>query len=445
VTDETAPEGWASAPLGELLVPGGLFDGPFGSNLKTSDYTFAGVRVIRLENLTNLRFVEEKRTYISKGKYSTLKKHTVIEGDLLFGSFLDNAVRVTMLPALGTPAIAKADCFCIRPQTALLAPRYLMFQLGANRTKDALLEEIHGVTRPRVTTRQLRQLEILVPPLAEQKRIVAKVEELLAGVNEARARLARVPALLKQFRRAVLAAACEGRLTADWRSARAPAGVDDTELPRGWRRIEAGAAYLAAGYGTSVKCDRDGRGTPVLRVPNIASGRLDTGDLKFARKGTVNLSNLAVSPGDVLICRTNGSLDLIGKAALVPVLPRPFVFASYLIRLRLDIKALRPALFHLFLMSPVARDQIEDRARTTAGQFNLNLEILRGLEMPLPPPDEQDEIVRRVEALFKVADAIEKRVAAAAAPAEKLTQAILAKAFRGELVPTEAELARRGP
>jgi type I restriction enzyme S subunit len=210
--------------------------------------------------------------------------------------------------------------------------------------------------------------------------------------------------------------------------------VDDTELPRGWRRIEAGAAYLAAGYGTSVKCDRDGRGTPVLRVPNIASGRLDTGDLKFARKGTVNL-----------ICRTNGSLDLIGKAALVPVLPRPFVFASYLIRLRLDIKALRPALFHLFLMSPVARDQIEDRARTTAGQFNLNLEILRGLEMPLPPPDEQDEIVRRVEALFKVADAIEKRVAAAAAPAEKLTQAILAKAFRGELVPTEAELARRGP
>jgi len=73
----------------------------------------------------------------------------------------------------------------------------------------------------------------------------------------------------------------------------------------------------------------------------------------------------------------------------------------------------------------------------------LNLEILGSLALPVPPLEEQREIVRRVEALFKLADAIEKRVAIATARAERLTQSILAKALRGELVPTEAELARR--
>jgi type I restriction enzyme S subunit len=60
-----------------------LFDGPFGSNLKTSDYTDAGVRVVRLENLANPRFVEEKRTFVSAEKYESLRKHTVVEGDIL--------------------------------------------------------------------------------------------------------------------------------------------------------------------------------------------------------------------------------------------------------------------------------------------------------------------------------------------------------------------------
>ena len=89
------------------------------------------------------------------------------------------------------------------------------------------------------------------------------------------------------------------------------------------------------------------------------------------------------------------------------------------------------------------RVQIEVPARSTSGVHNINSEEVRALRFFLPPVDEQQEIVRRVESMFKLADAVEKRVEAAKARAEKLTQAILAKAFRGELVPTEAELARR--
>ena len=149
------PRGWGVARLQDVLQPGGLFDGPFGSNLKTSDYTDSGVRVVRLENLANLRFIEEKRTYISPAKYKSLTKHSVSEGDVLFGSFLDDAVRVCLMPRLPVPAIAKADCFCIRPRPDMVDPRFLMYQLGRSATRDALIEEIHGATRPRVTTKQL--------------------------------------------------------------------------------------------------------------------------------------------------------------------------------------------------------------------------------------------------------------------------------------------------
>jgi len=96
----------------------------------------------------------------------------------------------------------------------------------------------------------------------------------------------------------------------------------------------------------------------------------------------------------------------------------------------------------LYCQSPVGNDRLLDMS-TGSAQGVINTQAVATLPIPIPPEEEQDEIVRRVEALFKLGDAIEQRVAAASLRAEKLTQAILAKAFRGELVPTEAELARR--
>src|SRR5262249_7787050 len=86
--DDRMPDKWKAVSLGELLDE--IFDGPFGSNLKTADYTENGVRVIRLENIGYLKFVSSKKTYISEEKYAQLRKHTVTEGDIIFGSFIDD-------------------------------------------------------------------------------------------------------------------------------------------------------------------------------------------------------------------------------------------------------------------------------------------------------------------------------------------------------------------
>lgn len=206
-------ENWISVKLGLLVKKGDIFDGPFGSNLKSSDYVEEGVRVIRLENIGVLKFIAEKKTYISHEKYKTLERHAVMEGDLLISSFIADVVRCVILPSLDTKAIAKADCFCIRPIDRLIEKQYLSFFLSSEIAFSKLVSHIHGATRPRINTTQLKELEISLPPLAEQQEIVRRLSSLLTwadkleeGHNAAKPQLDALP-------NAILAKALAGELT----------------------------------------------------------------------------------------------------------------------------------------------------------------------------------------------------------------------------------------
>jgi type I restriction enzyme S subunit len=210
--DGELPPGWRLATVKELIAPGGIFDGPFGSNLKSSDYTDKGVRVVRLENLGNLRFIEDKRTFVSPKKYETLRNHTVKAGDILFGSFVDGAVRVCLMPHLDTPAIAKADCFCIRVRPDAVLREYLVLQLATNRTHDSLLEEVHGATRPRITTKQLRNVSVPICPPEEQKWIASTVQCFFTLANAIERRVQVTTVRAEKLPQAILAGAFSGEL-----------------------------------------------------------------------------------------------------------------------------------------------------------------------------------------------------------------------------------------
>ena len=279
-----------------------------------------------------------------------------------------------------------------------------------------------------------------LPPLAEQKRIVAKVEELLWRANAARERLARVPAILKRFRQSVLAAACSGRLTEGWREQRqAPdAPSDESGLPTGWRRKRLDDHCSRFQYGSSRKSAKEGK-VPVLRMGNIQNGEIDWSDLVFT-SDVEEIRKYRLQPGAVLFNRTN-SPGLVGKTAIYRG-DRPAVFAGYLIRIHHGPQ-LVPEYLNYCLNTPEAKEYCSAVRTDGVSQSNINAKKLAAYEMPWCKVEEQQEIVRRVEALFKLADAVERRVKGATLRAEKLTQAVLARAFRGELVPTEADLARR--
>jgi type I restriction enzyme S subunit len=249
--------------------------------------------------------------------------------------------------------------------------------------------------------------------------------------------------ILKRFRQTVLAAACSGRLTADWRENNpSPTNYAEEELPLSWRTVLIGEVIESLKYGTSKKCSYEKIGVPILRIPNIEQGVVTHSDLKYAELQEKEFQQLRLRSGDILMIRSNGSVSLVGKSALVRDIDVGLAYAGYLIRLRPDSSKIIPDFLNMVLGSNDVRVQIEVPARSTSGVHNINSKEVRALQFFLPPLPEQREIVCRVESMFKLADAVEKRVEAAKVMAEKLTQAILAKAFRGELVPTEAELAR---
>ncbi len=206
------PTGWRQVSLSEIVPRSGIFDGPFGSNLKTADYTSSGVRVIRMENIGFLSFNSGKRAFISEEKYSSLTKHTVGEGDIIFTSFIEDEIRTCVLPKVPTKAIAKADCFCIRPDKRFTNPHFLAMQLASRESRDALLEEIHGATRPRVNTSQLKRLPIRLSSLPEQNEIVRRVEILFELADKIEKRVAAATKRADKLTQAVLSKAFRGEL-----------------------------------------------------------------------------------------------------------------------------------------------------------------------------------------------------------------------------------------
>jgi len=150
-------------------------------------------------------------------------------------------------------------------------------------------------------------------------------------------------------------------------------------------------------YGTSEKANTEGDGVAVLRMNNIKDGELDFGDIKHVRLSATDVDRWRLADGDVLINRTN-SKELVGKCAVFRG-TREFVFASYLIRLQLDPKRVRPEFVAAVLNGPVGRRQIDGLSRQIIGQANINSKELRSLRLPLPPLEVQDALIAAASAV----------------------------------------------
>jgi type I restriction enzyme S subunit len=347
-------------------------------------------------------------------------------------------VLISVRAPVGPTNVADRICAIGRGSAAMtplggIPSEFILFRLRLLEPELALTGT--GSTFSAISRKDLEEIDIDVPPLAEQKRIVTKVEELLTRVNTTKERLAKVALILKRFGQAVLAAACSGRLTADWREnqnvLKEIGNIQDelsNMLPKSWTRAKL-SQVTKINMGQSppgLSYNERGDGLPFFQ------GKADFGDRYPTVRVWCNEPKKIAQPGDVLITirapvgPTNvaNKICAIGRG-LAAISPKEGMTSEFI-------------LFVLRLKEP------ELSLSGTGSTFTaIKRKDLEQIDINVPPITEQHEIVRRVEAMFKLADAIEKRVLAATARAEKLTRAILAKAFRGELVPNEAELARR--
>jgi len=187
-----------------------------------------------------------------------------------------------------------------------------------------------------------------------------------------------------------------------------------------------------SGYGTSEKCVADGPGVPVVRIPNLVDGAVNLTDEKRVADSSADVSSSMLATGDLLIVRTNGSVDLIGRSAAVQD-DIDAAFASYLIRYRLRGDLVRPSWVQAMLSTPQVRRKIEPMAASSAGQHNLSLAKLDPLELPVPSLEQQDAGLARFREVEEMVAVLRSEISRARSHSTALRRSLLAAAFSGQL------------
>lgn len=198
---------WMQSEIQALAAkePNSITDGPFGSKLKTAHYTSTGPRVIRLQNIGDGFFVDEK-AHISEDHFVSLSKHRVFPGDLVIAGLGETLPRACLIPDDIGPAIVKADCIRFKTGSSVL-PKFLMYALNADKTRRATKERMHGVGRPRLNLGEIKSIIVPVPPLARQREIVAEVDRRLSVVEELETQVRADLARSERLRQSALAQA----------------------------------------------------------------------------------------------------------------------------------------------------------------------------------------------------------------------------------------------
>jgi len=366
---------------------------------------------------------------------------------------------------------------------------FLLYFLSRQETANFATQNANGINLPRINSTTLGELSIGIPPLAEQRRIVAKIEVSKERSRNAREALAEVGPLLEQFRQSLLAAAFRGDLTTDWRAAnpnvepasellkrirqerrqkweqgelakyeakgkqpptdwhtgyQEPEPIDGTALPGlpdswCWTRAEEVCVYITKGTTPPRESmSQDSGEVRFLKVGNLTfSGALDfSKENAYIESRTHNSGVYArsrVYPGDVLMNLVGPPL---GKVSLIPT-DLEHSNVNQAIAIFRSLMGLSSSYLTMALTTPSILDRIISRAKQTSGQRNLTLDLARGLPLPLAPLAEQEELATRLKTSLSIIENLETELASSEGEMTQLDQSILAKAFRGELVPQD--------
>jgi type I restriction enzyme S subunit len=345
-------------------------------------------------------------------------------------------------------ALLNQHIFRVDFDDVLLDRRF--FRHAINQKLTELIGVAHGgAGLQHVTKGVFESTEVALPPRPEQKRIADKLDTVLTRVDAVNERLARVAPILKRFRQSVLAAATSGRLTEGWRASRASNGPSSEntsiDVPLGWRQATFSevCTEITVGFVGSMAREYVPSGIPFLRSMNIRAFRFDPKGIQFItpefhaqiKKSKLRAGDLAIvrsgAPG--VCCVIPDDLGEANCSDLVIARPGPQLVAAY---------------GCIFMNSSFGASHVASK-QVGVAQAHFNVGAMKATPLPLPSVTEQIEIVRRVETLFAFADRLEARLQAAQTAADRLTPSLLAKAFRGELVPQDpndepaAELLKR--
>ena len=340
-----------------------ILTGPFGSSLHQSDYISNGIPIINPQNIVNGRIVPDADKTVGEETRSRLSEFTVRENDIVIARRGEMG-RCAIVTAEMNGWLCGTGSFVLRVNSAALAS-FVALAISSPKAKEFLEENAIGVTLKNLNQQVLGDLEIPLPPLEEQRRIVAEIEGYQKVLDGARQILS----------------ASETRITVepDWPM------VSFEEL---CERVQ---------YGLSVPLNEDGRGAKTFRMAELVRGRaFDNGAMKCADIDAKETAKYRLAKGDLLFNRTN-SYEHVGRTGIFS-LDGEYVFASYLIRLSIKRDLAEPEFVNAWMNTKEFQAGVKSLASRAVGQSNISASSLAVYKIPLPPLPEQRRLVAELDA-----------------------------------------------
>jgi type I restriction enzyme, S subunit len=446
--------------LADLLEDGLFTDGDW---VESKDQDPAGdVRLIQLADVGDGVFRNKSARFLTSAKARELGCTFLQPGDILVARMPEPLGRACIFPGVGQPAVTAVDVCILRVNSARIKAEWLVKAINSPIFRDSMQQFVRGTTRQRISRKNLGTLKLELPSISQQARLSHFLEDLERKRGSGSYHVLAAKRAIEGFRQSVLAAACSGRLTADWREGHpindvdsllsaanderkaaygrrfvGPPIVDVSELPSlpdDWRWTSFGSLIVTGPQnGLYLPQSKYGSGTPIVRIEDY---QLDwsrpSNELKRVDASDSDRERYALKNGDIVINRVNSPSHL-GKALLVKDRNVPAIFESNMMRISV-VSSIDPEYAALYLQSMAGRNLLIKNAKWAVNQASINQSDVRATPIALPPLDEQREIVRRAVALLETASKIEQSIASASARIDRSSQAVLAKTFRGSLV-----------
>lgn len=445
VTDRVLPQGWAWTTLAEFGAAGLFRDGDW---VESKDQDPSGSnRLVQLADIGIGTFKDKSSRWMNDEAFDRLRCTALQQDDVLIARMPDPLGRACLYPNLPYRAATVVDVAVLRPDPAVVYPRWLMWIINTGSVSSKILEFATGTTRRRISRKNLAKIEIPLPPLPEQRRIVEVLEDHLSRLDAAERTLSSISRRAELLTEKLLDDTILGVAKNQTHTSGPPTNLkgrhdrfryqDLPTLPEGWTWQLATDLCASINSGSTPKAElmqQDHGEVPFLKIYNIDPA----GHINFTKNPTFvsrqthcgQLKRSVALPGDVV---TNIVGPPLGKSAIVPATFPEWNTNQAIVALRAG-DTIQPDWLAACLRSPYIVNLLKSTARATAGQFNIALSTCRELPLPVPPLPVQSELLAELENAAESLRHASSVQLTAQQRSAALCRSILRAAFNGELV-----------
>lgn len=381
-------QSWREDSLGRLveIITGKVFP--------SDKYVEQGIPLIRISNIGPETTTDENLKYLPPELLEQADENVVLEkDDILMALSGATTGKVSRLPAEYAPALLNQRIAKFETNDEL-NHYFLLFCLQSHEFQRYVDAFASGGAQDNISKYELEKITIPLPSLEEQ----CKIATVLYTIDQA---IQKTEEVIEQAS-TVKSGVIQQVFRKGTKEHDSYLETKSGKIPEEWELERLGEIIEDTRYGTDTKSNTYGDGYPTLRIPNVVKRRITLDDLKYTPLEQDELERLKLEEDDILVIRTNGNPDYVGRCATFSERDEPFVFASYLIRVRVDESRVRPKYVREFLNSRRGRSEMAGWIRSSAGNYNLSVGAMEKFQVPIPSLAEQEEIVEKIEAIEKM-------------------------------------------